>query len=117
MLPGGSFCYDIGLDGTVLAVAYCVAMARDGLVSFVLVGFNGKSVTRRLQQDAPFCVIFGAYVSWFGYDQALTRFLYLNGVIGWDTAPEDCGLLDGGRISVVAFGWIFSAAYLGYDDQ
>ena len=37
-----------GRGGNVLAFAYCVAMVREGLVSFVLVVFNGKGVTRRL---------------------------------------------------------------------
>ena len=86
-------------------------------MSFLLVGFNGKSVTRRLRQDAPFCVIFEAYVDQFGYDQAVTRFFYLNGVVDWDSGPEDHGLPDGVRINVVAFGWIFSAADLGYFAQ
>ena len=61
-------------------------------------------------------MIFRAYVSQFGYNQAVTRFSYLNGVVDWDTAPEDHILLDGGRINVVAFGWIFSATVLGYFD-
>ena len=64
-----------------LTFAYCVAMAREGLVSFVLVGFNRESVTRRLRREAPFRVIFGAYVGQCGYDQAVTRFFYLYGVV------------------------------------
>ena len=62
-------------------------------------------------------MIFGAYVGQFGYDQAVTRFFYLNGVVEWDTAPEDHGLPDGVRINVVLFGWVFSAADLGYFDR
>ena len=38
-------------------------------------------------------------------------------MVEWDTTPEDHGLPDGGRINVVLFGWIFSAADLGYFDQ
>ena len=48
-------------------------------------------------------MIFGAYVSQFGYNQAVTRFFYLKGVVEWDTAPEDHGLPYGGRINMVAF--------------
>ena len=62
-------------------------------------------------------MIFGAYVGWFGYNWAETRFFYQNGEVKWDTTPEDHGLSDGGRINVVLFGWIFSAADLGYFDQ
>ena len=62
-------------------------------------------------------MIFEAYVGQVGYDQVVTRFFYLNGVVDWDLGPEDYGLPDGGRINVVAFGWIFSAADLGYFDQ
>ena len=68
--------------------AYRVTMEREGLVSFVLVGFNSKSVTRRLRRENPFHVIFGAYAGQFGYDQAVTRFFYLNGVIEWDTVLD-----------------------------
>ena len=99
---------------TLLGFAYCVAMARKVLVLFLLVGFNGKSVTRRLWRESPFCVIFAAYVDRAGYDQAVTRFFYLNGVVEWDSTPEDHKLPDGGRINVVTFGWIFSAVDLGY---
>ena len=81
---------------------------------FVLVVFNGKSVTRRLQQDAHFRVIFEAYVDQFGYDQVVTRFFYLNGVVDWDSGPKDHQLPNGGRVNVVAFGWIFNAADLDY---
>ena len=42
VLPGGRFCSDM------LDFAYRGAMAREGLVLFVLVGFNGESVTRCL---------------------------------------------------------------------
>ena len=82
VLPGGSFYSEIGFAGTALAsVANPVAMAREGLVSFVLEGVNSESVTRRLRQETPFCVIFGAYVGQFGYNQAVTRFSYLHGVV------------------------------------
>ena len=100
-----------------LAFAYRVTMARVDLVSFVLVGVNSESVTRRLRQETPFCVIFGAYVGQFGYSQAVTRFYYLNGVVEWGTTPKDHRIPDGGRINVVLFGWIFIAADLGYFDQ
>ena len=62
-------------------------------------------------------MIFEAYVGQFKYDQAVTRFFYLNRVVVWDTAPEDHGLPDGVRINVVSFGWVFSAADMGYFDQ
>ena len=71
---GEVFALIFGRGNNVLAFAYCVAMAREGLVSFVLVGFNGESVTRRLRRETPFRVIFRAYVGHFGYDQAVTRF-------------------------------------------
>ena len=92
-------------------------MAREGLVLVILVGFNGKSVTRRLWRESTFRVIFAAYVDRAGYDQAVTRFFHLNGVVEWDSTPEDHKLPNGGRINVVALGWIFSAAVLGYFDQ
>ena len=82
-----------------------------------LVGFNGKSVTRRLWRESPFRVIFAAYVDRAGYDRGGARFFYLNGVVEWDSTPEDHKLPNGGRINVVSFGWIFSAAELGYFDQ
>ena len=100
-----------------LAFVYHVAMVREGLVSFGLVGVNGESETRRLRRKTPFCVIFGAYVGRFGYDRAVTRFFYLNGVVKWDTTPEDHRLPDGGPIHVVLFRRIFSAADLGYFDR
>jgi hypothetical protein len=92
-------------------------MAREGLVLFVLVGFNGERVTRRLRQEVPFRVIFEIYVNQVGYNPTVTRFFYLNGVVDWDLSPEDHGLPYGGHINVVAFGWIFSAADLGYFAQ
>ena len=62
-------------------------------------------------------MIFEAYVDQVGYNQAVNRFFYLKGVVDWDSVPEDHRLPDGGRINVVAFGWIFSAADLGYFAQ
>ena len=52
-----------------------------------------------------------------GYDVAVTRFFHLNAVVKWATTPEDIGLIDGGRINVVSFGWLFTVADLGYFDQ
>ena len=69
---------------TLLGFAYCIAVAREGLVLFMLVGLNGKNVTRRLRRESPFCVIFAAYVDRAGYDQEVTRFFHLNGVVEWD---------------------------------
>ena len=43
MLPGGSLYCEIGRAGFVLATSTnCIAMAREVLVSFVLVGANSK---------------------------------------------------------------------------
>ena len=86
-------------------------------MSIVLVGLNGNIETRRLWRESTFFEIFAAYVDRAGYDPAVTRFYHLNGVVEWDSTPEDHELSNGGRINVVAFGWIFSAADLGYFDQ
>ena len=61
-------------------------------------------------------MIFGVYVDWLGYNQAVTRFIFLNVAVDWDTTLEDHGLPDGGRINMVLFGWIFSVADLGFID-
>ena len=61
-----------------------IVMAREGLVSVILVGIHGNSVTRRLR--------------------VVTRFFHLNGVVEWDSTLEDHKFPDGGRIDVVAFG-------------
>jgi hypothetical protein len=112
MLPGGSLSYELWL-----CCAKCVAMARVGLVSVVLVGFHGDSVTRCLWRDSPFREIFVAYVYQAGFDPAVTRFFYLNGVIEWGSTPGDRLFPDGGRIHVVTFGWLFSGSDLEYIDQ
>ena len=99
MLPGGSLPYEL-----CLCCAKCVAMARVCLMSVVLVGTHGDSVTRRLWRDSPFREIFVAYVYQAGFDPEVTRFFYLNGVIEWGSTPGDCLFPDGGRIHVVTFG-------------
>ena len=102
---GGKFSYDIfGWGGVVLCCVKCVAMARVGLVSVVLVGIYGDSVTRRLWRDSPFWEIFVAYVFHAGLDSAVTRFYHRNGVVEWGSTPGDHLFPDGGRINVVAFG-------------
>ena len=92
-------------------------MAREGLVSIVLVGMNGDIETRRLRRDSVFNAIFAAYVGRVGYDPAVTRFYHLNSVVEWDSTPADNEFSYEGRINVVGFGWIFSAADLSYFDQ
>ena len=72
-----------------MCFAYRVAMAREGLVSVILVGIHGDSVMRRLWRDSPFRMIFVAYVDRAGCDPAVTRFFHLNGVVEWDSTPED----------------------------
>ena len=94
-----------------------VAMAREGIMLFVLDGANSNPVARGLQRESPFGVIFGAYVNRLGYAGKATRFFYLNVVVKWDSTPEDIGLADGGRINVVLFGWLFNVLDLGYFDQ
>jgi hypothetical protein len=86
-------------------------------VSVILVGIHGDRVTRRLWRDSPFWEIFVAYVYQAGFDLAVTRFFYLNGVVEWGSTPGDHLFPDGGRINVVAFGWLFSGADLDFIDQ
>ena len=86
-------------------------------MSIVLVGLNGDNETRRLRRDSVFSEIFSAYVGRVGYDPAVTRFYHLNSVVEWDSTPADHEFSDEGRINVVGFGWIFSAADLYYFDQ
>jgi len=118
MLPGGS-CATILLlrRYTLLGFVYSVAMSREGLVSIVLLGLNGDIETRHLWRDTVFFEIFSAYAYRVGYAPATTRFYHLNSVVEWDSALADHGFSDEGRINLVAFGWIFSAADLGYFDQ
>ena len=66
---GGKLSYDIWLW-----CAKYVAMARAGLVTVVLVGIHGDSVTRRLRRDLHFRMIFVAYVNQAGLDPSVTRF-------------------------------------------
>jgi len=94
-----------------------MAMSQEGLVSIVLVGLNGDIETRCLLRNSVFFEIFSAYVGRVGYDPGVTRFYHLNSVVKWDSTPADHGFLDEGRINVVCFGWIFSAADLGYFDR
>ena len=119
MLPGGSCSTILYLlrQYTLLGFVYSVAMSREGLVSIVLVGLNGDIETRRLRRDSVFFGIFAAYVDRAGYDPAVTRFYHLNGVVEWDSTPAEHELPNGGRINVVAFGWIFSASDLDFFDQ
>ena len=86
-------------------------------MSFILVGIHGDRVTRRLRRDSPFRMIFVAYVDRAGCDPAVTRFFHRNGVVGLDSTPGDHEFPDGGRINVVSFEWLFSAAELDYFDQ
>ena len=99
------------------SVLNCVAIAREGIVSFVLVGANSKPVARFLQQESPFHVIVWAYVNRLGYDCAVTRFFYLNAVVDWDSTPKDHSRSYGGRINVVLFGCLYNVVDLGYFDQ
>jgi hypothetical protein len=92
-------------------------MSRVGLLSVVLVGYPGDSVTRRLRRDTPFREIFVAYVCLAGLDLALTRFYYHNGEVQWGSTPGDLLFPDGGRIHVVSYGWLFSESDLEYFDQ
>ena len=94
-----------------------MAMARERLVKFLLDGANSEPVARRLRCDCPFGYIFGAYVDRMGYNVAGTWFFHLNVAVKWDSTPEDIGLVDGGRIKAVSFGWLFTVADLGYFDQ
>ena len=41
----------------------CVTMASEGIMLFVLDGDHSNPVTRRLQQESPFGMIFGAYIN------------------------------------------------------
>ena len=132
MLPGGScaavplhrwyytllgfVCVEAMLREAYWCVEY-VAMARAGLVTVVLVGIHGHSVTRRLWCNLHFQTIFVAYVSQAGLDPDVTRFFYLNGLLEWGSTPGDHLFPDGGRINVVLFEWLFSAAELDYFDQ
>ena len=59
---------------TLLGFAYSIAMAREGLVSIILVGLNGNIETRRLWRESTFFEIFAAYVDRAGYDPEVTRF-------------------------------------------
>jgi hypothetical protein len=92
-------------------------MSREGLVSIVLVGVNGDITRCRLWRDTVFFEIFSAYAYRVGYAPATTWLYHLNSVVEWDSALADHGFSDEGRVNVVAFGWIFSAADLGYFDQ
>jgi hypothetical protein len=93
-------------------------MLRGGLVTILLVGVDGDTVTCRLRPDTVFFEIFSAYACRAGCAPATTRFYYHNSVVEWDLALADHGFLAfTGRVHVVAFGWIFSAADLGYFDQ
>ena len=83
-------------------------MAREGLVSVILVGIHGDSVTRCLRRDSAFRMIFVAYVDWAGCDRAVTRFFHLNSVVEWDSTPEDHDFPNGGRVDAVVFVWVFS---------
>ena len=74
-----------------------VAMARAGLVTVVLVGIHGDSVTRRLRRDSHFRMIFVAYVNQAGLDPSVTRFFYLNGLLEWGLTPGDYLFPDGGK--------------------
>ncbi len=38
-------------------------------------------------------------------------------MVEWDSTPGDHAFSDEGRINVVGFGWVFSAADLEYFDQ
>jgi len=114
---GGKLSYIFGWVGTLLSCSNYVAMARVLLVSVVLVGPHGDSVTRRLRRDSPFREIFVAYVYQAGIDPEVTRFFYLDGVIGWGSTPGDHMFPDGGRIHVLTFGWLFSGVDLEYIDQ
>ena len=82
-----------------------VAMARAGLVTVVLMGICGDSVTRRLWRDSPFREIFVAYVYHAGLDPEVTRFFHMEGEIEWGSTPGDHLFPDGGRINVVDF-WV-----------
>ena len=119
MLPGGSCATILYLlrRYALLGFVYSVAMLREGLVSIVLVGLNGNIETRRLWRDSVFFEIFAAYVSQAGYDPEVTRFYHLNSVVEWDSKPADHKFSNEGRINVVGFVWVFSAADLDYFDQ
>ncbi len=112
MLPGGSYPMILWL----WCVKY-VAMARAGLVTVVLVGIHGDSVTRRLWRDSHFWTIFVAYVSQAGLDPDVTSFFYLNGLLEWGSTPGDYLLPDGGRINVLSFGWLLGREDLDYIDR
>ena len=113
VLWGGSFYSKIGRVDIVPASGLnFAAMAREGIVLFVLDGANSNPVARHLRRESPFSLIFGAYVNMLGYDGKVTRFFYLNVVVKWDSMLEDIGLPDEGRINVVLFGWLFSVADL-----
>ncbi len=112
MLPGGSY--------PMIFLLWCVknvAMARAGLVTVVLVGICGDSVTRRLRRDYPFREIFVAYVNRAGLDPEVTRFFHMEGEIFWGSTLGELLFPDGGRIHVVDFGWLFSRADLDSIDQ
>ena len=79
----------------------------------MLVGVNGNIEMRRLWRDTVFFKIFSAYAYWAGYAPVTTRFYHLNSVVEWDSTLADHGFLAEGRVNVVAFEWIFSAANLG----
>ena len=72
MLFGGKLSYNIWLRRHLLCFAYRVAMVREDLVSVILVGIHGDSVTRRLWRDSPFQMIFVAYVDRAGCDPVVT---------------------------------------------
>ena len=112
MLPGGSY--------PMIFWLWCVenlAMARAGLVTVVLVGIHGDSVTRRLRRDSPFREIFVAYVNRAGLDPEVTRFFHMEGEIFWGSTPGELLFPDGGTIHVVNFGWLFRSADLDSIDQ
>ncbi len=80
-------------------------------------GVDGDTVMCRLRPDTVFFEIFSAYACRAGCALATTRFYYRNSVVEWDSAPADHGFLAEGRVNIVVFGWIFSAADLGYFDH
>jgi hypothetical protein len=92
-------------------------MSREGLVTILLVGVDGDTMTCRLRPDTVFFETFSAYAYRAGCAPATTPFYYRNSVVEWDSALADHGFLAELRVHVVAFGWIFSAADLVYFDQ
>ena len=117
MLPVGSFYVEIGWVATVPAsILSCVAMARERIVLFILDGSNSKIVARGLWRDCPFGHIFGDCVIRMGYNVAVTRFFQRNALVRWASTPGDINLVDGGRINVVSFGWLFTVADLSEFD-